>query len=298
MSSNLHGVIPALVTPRCDGRDEPDVSVLKQLIHWLLEQGVHGVFPCSSTGEAPLLSWKQRRLVIETVVEAVANRVPVLAGAGAASTAESLRLAREAHEAGATYLAVLPMHFAPVSQEELYGYFSAVADSVDIPTLLYNFPARTGGQNIAPGTAARLAKSHNVVGLKDSSGDLTNSLGYLEACPAGFALFVGSETLLAPAMMMGGAGTICAGANVLPRRFVELYDACVEGDWEQARRRQEAFLPWETLIVQGTFPAAVKASMAALGQSVGDPFLPVGPVTERQREIITAALGQIEDLGT
>ena len=293
MEQNLYGVIPALVTPRVAGQDEPDTERLTALSHWLLGQGVHALFPCSSTGEAPLLSWKQRRLVIETVAEAVGGRVPVLAGVGAASTSESIRLARDAAAAGATHLAILPLHFVPASQEELYGYFAAVADSVALPTLLYNFPARTGGQNIAPETAARLATGHQVIGLKDSSGDLVNGMGYLAACGPDFAVFTGFEALIYPLLVMGGAGTICAGANVLPSETVALYNACRAGDAAQARRLQLSLLPWRKLVTHGTFPAAVKAAMAFIGQPIGDPFLPTRPVSEAQGREIAQLLRQI-----
>ncbi|MBV9852179.1 MAG: dihydrodipicolinate synthase family protein [Armatimonadetes bacterium] len=283
-----------MVTPRANGRDEPDLSRLRELARWLLGNGVHGLFACSSTGEAPLLSWKQRRLVTETVAEAASGAVPVLAGVGAASTAESLRLARDARDAGATHLAVLPLHFVPVSQEELYGYFAAVADSVGLPILLYNFPARTGGQNIAPETAARLARDHNVIGLKDSGGDLANGLAYLAACGPDFALFAGSEALIYPTLMMGGAGTVCSGANVLSAEMVTLYDTFRSGDLPQAKRLQEQLLPWRKIVAHGTFPAMVKAGMALIGQPVGDPFLPTLPLSDEQTQAVNTLLRRIK----
>lgn len=296
MPQNIHGVIPALVTPRLPGRDEPDTARLTELVQWLRQNGVHGLFPCSSTGEAPLLSWKQRRLVIETVAEATRGEVPILAGVGAASTAESLRLAQEAKEAGATHLAVLPYHFVPLSQDELHGYFAAIADSVDIPTLLYNYPARTGGQNIAPETVARLATGHNVIGLKDSSGDLANGMAYLAAAGPDFALFTGSEALVYPTLAMGGAGTICAGANVLARQIVLLYEAFRSGEFALAKKCQEQLLPWRSLVRLGTFPAAIKSAMALIGRPVGDPFLPTQALPERKAAEVAALLRQI--LGT
>lgn len=293
MPHSLYGVIPALITPRTADADEPDLEQLETLSKWLIGQGVHGLFPCSSTGEAPLLSWKQRQMVVETVVEAANGMVPVLAGAGAASTAESLRLARDASQAGATHLAVLPLHFVPLSQEELYGYFAAIVDHVNLPTLLYNYPGRTGGQNIAPETAARLARDHNVLGIKDSSGDITNALGYLDACGPEFAVFTGFESLVYSLLTIGGAGTICAGANVLPRRLVELYEAAQRGDHAAAQNMQRQLLPWRQLVKLGTFPAAVKAAMTLIGQPVGDPFLPAHPVNGEQEQVIKHLLEKL-----
>lgn len=289
----LHGVIPALVTPRDNTRDDVDLDCLKEFASYLLSTGVHGIFPTSSTGEAASLTHEQRRRVIEAVAETVNGQIPVLAGAGAASTAESVRLARDAQKAGATHLAVLPLHFVPLSPDELYGYFAAVSDSVDIPTLLYNFPARTGGQNIPPTVAARLAAHHNVIGLKDSSGDLTNSLNYLQACGPDFAVFVGAESLIYPALAMGAAGTICSGANLFPQLMVFLYEAWRSGEANEARQVQQRLLGLKPALAFGTFPASVKAALDLLGLPVGDPFLPVAPLSAEQRDQMAPLLARI-----
>ena len=288
----LHGVIPALVTPRDDATDDVDTARLADLTQCLLGAGVHGLFPTSSTGEAPLLTPSQRRQTIETVAGVVNGAVPVLAGAGAASTAESVRLARDAEAAGATHIAILPLHFVALSAHELYAYFAAVADSVGVPTLLYNYPARTSGQNIPASVAARLAQEHNVVGLKDSSGDLDNTIRYKDACPPDFGVFVGHESLILAALTMGGAGTICAVANVFPERVVALYEAFRAGDAAEALRRQQALLPLKRLLSPGTFPASVKAAMALVGQPVGSPFPPVQPLTLEQTETLRVGLAQ------
>ena len=293
MPSTLHGVIPALVTPKMPHAEEPDTARLTAHVGRLLSAGVHGLFVCSSTGEAPLLSWKQRRLVIETVVGSVGGRVPVLAGVGAASTAESLRLARDAQGAGATHLTVLPCHFVPVTQDELYGYFAAVAESSELPVLLYNYPARTGGQCIAPETVARLARHYDVIGLKDSGGDLAYGMACLAACGPEFALFVGPEALIRPTLLVGGAGTVCAAANVVPALVVALYNAIRAGRDSEAATLQARLLFWGKINSHGTFPAPVKAAMESSGQPVGDPFLPVQPVTEQQRHEIAGLLATI-----
>lgn len=292
----LHGVIPALVTPRNDASDDVDAERLADLTRWLLGTGIHGIFPTSSTGEAPSLSPGQRRRAIETVVDVVTGQVPVLAGAGAASTAASIRLARDAEAAGATHLALLPLHFAPLSAEELYGYFAAVADGVGLPVVLYNYPARTGGQNIPTDVAARLARTHNVVGIKDSSGDLTNTLGYVRDCGPEFAVLVGAESQIYPCLMMGGAGTVCSAANVVPERIVALYEAFQQGNMAEARRQQEVLLRFGRVFQVGTFPAGVKAAMALIGQPVGEPFPPVRALSTAQQEELRACLGALNAL--
>jgi 4-hydroxy-tetrahydrodipicolinate synthase len=285
----LYGIIPALVTPRQQNRDEIDTDCLKKLVRHLIDSGVHGIFAASSTGEAPLLSQIQRLHLIETVVEVVNGAIPVLAGVGAPSTAQSIAYAQDAEKAGATHLSILPQHFVPLNADELYGYFAAVADSVSIPTVLYNYPARTSGQSISVETAGRLAAKHNVIGIKDSSGDLTNTIGYLSAAP-NFGVFTGSESLIYPLLMLGGIGTICAGANVLPRKHVALYDAYKGGDHASAMAQQLSLSRLRKAFSQGTFPAAVKAAMEFALQPIGDPFLPVKPLSAEQKERVSEAM--------
>lgn len=292
-STELSGIIPALVTPRKTDVDEIDLDRLTSLVEQLIESGVHGVFPASSTGEAPLLTREQRQTLIESTTAAARGRVPVLAGAGAPSTATSIQLASDAEDAGADYIVVLPNHFVALNPDELYGYFAAVADSVEIPTILYNYPARTSGQNIPPALAARLAAGHNVVGIKDSSGDLTNTLGYIQACGEGFAVFTGSESLIYPCVSMGGAGSICAGANAYPKRLAALWDAARRGDQETAATIQMSMLPLRRWGSIGTFPAPVKAAMAHLGNDAGDPFIPARPLTEDALRALHAIIDEI-----
>ena len=293
MTQKLHGVIPAMVTPRDDAHDDVDYTRLTSLVKYLLDTGVHALFPTSSTGEAPLLSLGQRQRVIETCVETAAGQVPVLASAGAASTAESIRLAKMAEAAGATHVAILPLHFVRLSDSELFAYFATVSDSVSIPTLLYNYPARTSGQNISPSVAAKLARNHNVIGIKDSSGDMTNSLAYLAECPEGFAVFNGFESLTYPMLAMGGSGTICAAANLWPRLLVSLYDAYQAGDHARARECQETLLSLRPVAQMGTFPAGVKAAMAVIGQPVGGPFLPAQCLSDEQKAEIDKMVQKI-----
>jgi 4-hydroxy-tetrahydrodipicolinate synthase len=289
----LRGVIPAMVTPRVAGADEIDLDAVRSLVDYFIESGGDAVFAASSTGEAPLLSREQRRTLVEATVTAVAGRVPVLTGGGSPSTRESLEIAADAEAAGATHLVLLPNHFVAVTQEELYRYFATVADSAGTPTLLYNFPARTAGQNIAPSTAARLARSHNVIGIKDSSGDLTNTIRYIKECGDGFAVFTGSESLIYASLMMGAVGTICAGANVYPRRIAALVAAYKNGEFEKARALQSDLVPLRAWSAIGTFPAQVKAAMAVLGHPVGDPFPPVQPLAGKDLDAIRELIAGI-----
>ncbi|HEX5322764.1 MAG TPA: dihydrodipicolinate synthase family protein [Capsulimonadaceae bacterium] len=291
----LHGVIPAMVTPTTyDG--DIHVERIRSFTRYLIEAGVHGLLLAGSTGEGPLLTSGQRQALIRAVVEEASGRVPVLAGVGAASTAQSIAFSKEAEAAGAAAVAVLPMHLVPVSQDELYGYFATVADSVSIPTALYNFPALTGGQKISAEVAARLARTKNVIALKDSSGDFQNMLGYIEACGPDFAVFTGDEGLLVKILDAGGAGTVCSAGNLIPELLCAIYSAYRAGERENAERLQKETPPLREAVKVGTFPAAIKAGCDQMGYPAGPPIPPASPLEDGQRAALWEVLGRVRSV--
>jgi 4-hydroxy-tetrahydrodipicolinate synthase len=293
----LSGVIPAMVTPATDDASDIDTERAKALTTRLIETGVHGLFAGASTGEAPLLTRDQRMRLIDAISESNSQaKLPLLAGVGAMSTLQAIQYAKDAEAHGAGYVVALPLHFIKVSEEELYGYFAAIADSVSVPTLLYNYPALTSGQNITPKLAARLAASHNVVGIKDSSGDFSQATLFMDACGPGFAVFTGLETLLLPLLSHGGSGTICAAANVVPRRIVELYDSFCIGEIEDALDMQRRLGRASHLWKIGTFPTAVKAACTLVGESVGPPFAPVSAANAEQIDELKVGLAKYFDI--
>lgn len=289
----LEGVIPAMVTPATDDGREIDLNRTRRLARHLADEGVHGLLVAGSTGEGPLLTNKQRHILIETVAEAVGGEIPVIAGVGAASTSQSIAFAREAEAAGAAAVAALPLHLVPVSQDELYAYFAAISDSVSIPTVLYNFPALTHGQNISADISRRLAETKNVIGIKDSGGDLENTLGYLNPARLDFAVFTGTETQLVKLLSAGGAGTICSAANLIPRLLVAIYDAFRAGDQARAERLVKETPALREAVKVGTFPAAIKAGCEIIGFAVGPPFAPVFPLDAEQRRGLATVLEKI-----
>lgn len=268
MAPTIHGSIHALVTPFHD--DETlNLDQMRRHTERAVQSGAHGVFCLGTNGEFFQQSADERIAVLESVVEAAAGRVPVYGGAGAVGTAETVRIARRMEAGGADVLSVIAPYFAAASQEELFRHFATVAESVDVPVLLYNIPARTGN-SIAPSTVARLAEIENIVGVKDSSGNFDAILQYIELTdPESFAVLAGTDSLILPTLQAGGAGGITAVANVYPRTMVEIYEQWAAGDLDGARAAQASIRSLRNLFPLGNPNTIVKAATNAAGENVG-----------------------------
>ncbi|MCK4299353.1 MAG: 4-hydroxy-tetrahydrodipicolinate synthase, partial [Planctomycetes bacterium] len=217
------GIIPAVVTP-FDEQAEVVEEALATILNHLIEAGVHGVFVCGSTGEYWALSPQEKQRIFEVTVATAKGRVPVFAGTGADTTALTVTLSQQAEEARADFVSVVTPSTIRPTDDELYQHYATVARNVDIPLVLYNNPARTG-VHIAPSVAARLAEQFgNVVGIKDSSGDLTTTGEFMRLTPELFAVLAGRDTLIYPTLAMGGAGAIAATANIVPELVVRVYE--------------------------------------------------------------------------
>lgn len=286
------GIVPAVVTP-FDGDENLDEGVLRRHVGRLLEGGVHGVFVAGSTGEAYALDAGERDRLVRTTVEAVAGRVPVYAGTGTVTTRETVRLSRAAQEAGADVLSVITPYFVRPNQDELAAHFEAVARAVDLPIVLYNQPPRTG-VTLETATVAQLAGVENIVGIKDSSGSLTQTMQYVAATPDDFAVLVGNDALIAPAVMMGAAGSIAASASVAPRLLVDLYEAARAGDIARARELQHKILGFRSLFETSTFPGIIREAVALGGVPVGKGRSPVGEVSPEVREQLVWAMEKMD----
>jgi dihydrodipicolinate synthase/N-acetylneuraminate lyase len=224
----FHGIIPPMITPLRD-RDELDVAGLERLIEHILAGGVHGLFVLGTTGEAPSLSYRLRRELIERTCRQVAGRVPVLVGITDTAIVEALSLSHFAAEAGAQALVVSAPYYFPNSQPELLEYVQHLAPGLPLPLFLYNMPTHTK-TIFEVETVRRAMQIPNIVGLKDSSANMIyfhQLIGLLPERPE-WSLLTGPEELLAEAVLLGGHGGVCGGANLQPRLYVELYEACVE----------------------------------------------------------------------
>jgi 4-hydroxy-tetrahydrodipicolinate synthase len=274
MTVQLRGVLTALATP-FTGNGDVDTARLRALVDRSIDAGVHGVVACGSTGEFTALTGDERRLVVETVVDQVARRVPVIAQTGATSTAEAIRLSRHAQAVGADVVMAVAPYYEPLSVEETLTYLRAVAGSVDIPVMLYNLPVATG-VDLSPDTVGALAREvENIRYIKNTTVDMAQSAELIHNHGDVISTFVGWDSLILSALAEGAAGVMAGTANVVPAELVAVYDAVNAGDLEGARRAWAQIYPLIDAIMNEPFIAAVKAGMAAVGFPVGAPRAPV-----------------------
>lgn len=291
--AKFHGVVPAMATPfTTDYRvDEPRV---RALIDDYIAAGVHGLSVAGSQGEFFALSPDEHVRLLEAAMKAIGGRVPLYAGTGAVTTRDAIRITQAAEGMGADLALVITPYFAQPSQDELVEHYTAVARSVRIPVMLYNNPPRTS-VNVLPSTLARcMAAADNVVGMKDSSGDLTQAIEYLLGAPRPALLFSGRDTIALAMMLHGAQGTISPAANVFPRLQVRLYDALRRGDIAEARRLSDVFAPLRAAWAWGSFPVVIKEAMALVGRSAGPARPPIGPLSAARRKDLEAVVATIK----
>lgn len=291
MEPQPHGIIPAMVTPLNDDEslDEP---ALRRLVNHLIAAGVHGLFAVGSQGEAYALTPEEKRRVIEIVIDEARGRVPVYAGTGAVTTSETIALTQMAERAGAQAVSVITPYFISPSQEELYEHYAAVAAHTRLPVVLYPNPGRTN-VSLSPDLVVKLSAIDNIVGIKDSSGDLTTTIEYIRRTAAGFSVLMGRDTLIYAALVSGAHGSIAATANVAPALIVEIYDAVREGDLERARQAQLRLAPLRLAFGMGTFPVVIKEALALMGICSARAKAPVGPMPEARREDLRRVLQEM-----
>jgi 4-hydroxy-tetrahydrodipicolinate synthase len=283
MGKEIEGIIPAVVTP-FDENENVDEEGFRKIINYLIDSGVHGIFPVGSQGEFFTLTNEEKRRLIDIAVEEARGRVFVMPNTGAITTRESIELSRYAEKAGADCVSVITPFFISPSQEELYGHFKDICQSVKIPVLCYNNPGRTGGVALSPVTLARLAEElPNFAGIKDSSGDLTQVAEMIRLCPPRFKVIMGRDTLIYGALLYGAAGAIAATANVAPKLIVGIYEAFKEGDLEKAKGYQRDLAPLRIAFGLGTFPVVVKEALNIMGLPGGRCRKPIEPLSDDKR---------------
>ena len=286
-----HGIIPALVTP-LTADDELNLKSLRRLTNYTIENGVHGVFATGSQGEFWAFSAEEKQRVWEAVVDETNRSVPVYAGTAAVTTREAIHLTQLAEKVGVDAVSVLIPYFINPSADELYEHFRAIAASTRLPILLYTNPDRTWVKMPAA-LVARLAAIDNIVGMKDSSGDLTLAQEYLSATPAEFSLVMGRDTLIFSGLLHGARGAIAATANVVPALVVKIYECFKQGDIAGSLKAQEALAPLRLAFTWGTFHVVIKEALDLLGMEGGPSRAPVGPMSPAQRERLGRLLKEL-----
>jgi 4-hydroxy-tetrahydrodipicolinate synthase len=284
----IHGIIPPVATPMRDNEDL-DLPRLKWFLDHLIAKGVHGVFVLGTNSEFYALDEREKQEVIATAVAHVNKRVPVFAGTGAESTRETVRLTKMAEREGADGVSIITPYFVSPTQQEIYDHYRGIAEATKLPLLLYNNPSTCGGLKIDVDTVAKLAQIPNIAGVKDSSGDLQNTVEYIRVVPERFAVMMGRDTLIFPALMMGACGAVPATGNIAPQLLVEIYEKFRKGDLEGSKAAQRRLNPIRLGLTLGTPPGGVKAALALLGMSLVPSRAPIAPLTpEKQQKMRTA----------
>jgi 4-hydroxy-tetrahydrodipicolinate synthase len=290
----FEGVLPAVVTPfLSDQQQSLDLEGLRSNIAALLAAGVHGIVPTGSTGESATLSFEEHEKVVEVVVEAAAGRVPVLAGTGSNNTAEALRFTAAAKEIGADGALLISPYYNKPNRAGLVRHFTKLAD-LDIPTVLYNVPGRTG-QNLAPDLVVELAAHPNIVGIKEASGNVAQVSQIIEGTlDEEFTVISGDDNLTLPILALGGAGVISVAANVEPKRMVRLYEAFKAGDWTGALELHYELSPLFRALFIETNPIPVKKAVGLRGMAAGPVRLPLAGLDEGKTAVLAEVLSRYD----
>ena len=299
MQIELKGIIPPILTPM-NSDESVNLDVLREQIERMIEGGVHGLFPFGTNGEGYILSEKEKIEVLEVTIDQVNGRVPVYAGTGCISTADTIRMSKKAQELGADVLSIITPSFALASQKELYNHYAEVAKHVDIPIVLYNIPARTGNK-LLPETVAKLAKDVDVImGAKDSSGDWDNLQAYINLTrdlDMGFKVLSVNDSLILPCLKAGGAGGIAGCANVYPHVLASIYDLFKAGKLEEAEVAQESIASFRAIFKYGNPNTVVKKAVSMLGYPVGDCRRPFNYLCDEGVEELRKVLKENADKG-
>jgi 4-hydroxy-tetrahydrodipicolinate synthase len=281
------GAMVALVTPFKAGK--VDWQSLEDLIEFHIENGTHGIVPCGTTGESATLSHEEHDAVVKTVVKTVNKRVPVIAGTGSNSTAEAVRLTREAENSGADGALMISPYYNRPTQEGIYQHYRKVAAEVGIPIIVYNIPGRTGSK-IEPETLARLAEIDNIAGVKEATGSVDQAIDVIRLCGDRLAVYSGEDSLIFSLMAIGGKGVISTVANVAPRKTAELTEACLQGDWQKGRKIQFELIPLIRSLFIETNPIPVKTALSLMGKCSGELRLPLTPMAEGNLKKLSQAM--------
>ena len=287
------GILPAMVTPLTKDY-KVNFPALRKLIDFLITGGVHGIFAIGTTGEFYALTNAEYQEILEVTVDQVKGRVPVYAGANAIGSRESIALAKIAEKAGVSALSVLTPYFITVDQNELYNHFAAIAGSTNLPVVLYDNAPKTH-LVIKPATVERLAKVSNIVGIKDSTGDLTNTAEIINRTRGmDFHVMMGRDSLIHAGLAYGASGAVAATANVAPALVSGLYNKFMSGDIAGSIEDQYKLVPLRIAFNLGSFPVVIKEALELIGIEAGPCAAPTGPMNREDREHLVKILQEMK----
>jgi 4-hydroxy-tetrahydrodipicolinate synthase len=277
----FEGVIPAIITPfKEDG--ELDEEGFRGNIEYFCEAGVSGIVPCGTTGESATLTFEEHKKVVEVAVDS--SRVKVVAGTGSNNTQEAVELTKHAQDAGADAALLITPYYNKPNDRGMVAHFRTVAESCDLPLILYNVPSRTS-INLKPEVVVELAKIENIIGIKEASGSLSQISRVIELTKdEDFFVLSGDDALTLPIMALGGKGVISVVADVAPRKTVAMVDAMLKGDLETARRMHYTLTPLARDLFIETNPIPVKAATGMIGLAAGPLRLPLAPMSEKNEK--------------
>ncbi len=288
IAMDFHGVFPYLVSP-IDAEGEVKAEVLARLCDDLIKAGVHGLTPLGSTGEFAYLSWSQRRRVVEVVLDAARGRVPVIAGVAATTIADAVGQARAFEGLGCSgILAILEAYF-PLSDDGVFQYFKAIADTVSLPVVLYTNPNFQRSDLSLP-VIERLSHVPNIGYIKDASNNTGRLLSIINQVGERMKVFAASAHIPATVMLIGGVGWMAGPACVAPRQSVELYDLCRRGDWYKAMELQRPLWALNQAFAKYNLAACIKGALELQGYAVGAPLPPQAPLSAEGIEDVRRTL--------
>lgn len=298
MRAPFRGVFTALLTPFSDGKI--DEKAFASFVKWQMDEGIHGLVPCGTTGETPTLSTEEQARLIEIAVATAKNRVPVIAGCGSNDTAKAVRLTQQAEKLGVdAALQVVPYYNKP-TQEGIYQHFKAIHDGSHLPIILYNVPGRTVA-SISVETMERLAQLPRIVGVKDATGDLTRVHKTRATCGDDFVQLTGEDALVLPYLSFGGQGIISVTSNVAPGLCASLYNAFVADNLGAAQAANDKLMPLHDALFIETSPGPAKFAASLLGLCRNEFRLPLVPVSRATEAAVQSAMrhaGLIDDVAT
>jgi 4-hydroxy-tetrahydrodipicolinate synthase len=285
-------VSTAMVTP-FDSKGHIDFGKTTQLINHLIENGTDSIVVAGTTGESPTLSKEEKVALFQHVVKVVDKRIPVIAGTGSNDTYASVELTKKAESLGVDAVMLVAPYYNKPNQEGLYQHFKTIAESTNLPVMIYNIPGRAV-VNILPETVVRLSSIPNIVAVKEASGDLNAMSHIIANTPEDFLLYSGDDGITVPVLSIGGVGVVSVASHVMGNEMQEMIGAFLKGDYAASAKLHQKLLP----VMQGLFaapsPAPVKTALQLKGLDVGSIRLPLVPLTEQERSTLTNLLKSLE----